>query len=117
MGPNAAEAPSVWGEADVCGKCLKTEQHGSPTRKLPVGWVPNLCVITPTARRQGACVHQLQSQGIVMTQGTRQGTKQTRFLPCGAPTPVAEQGEHISRDCVSGFIHVNLCTFQTGSVR
>ena len=98
-------------------KVLETEQHGSPTRKLPMGRVPNLCVIIPTATRQGAYVHELRSQGIVMTQGTRQGTKETRFLPRGAPTPVAEQGKHISRDCVSGFIHVNLCMFQTGSVR
>ena len=58
----------------------------------PMGRVPDLCVIiTVTTTRQGACVHQLQSQGIVMTQGTCQGTKQTRSLPSGAPSPVDEE--------------------------
>ena len=58
----------------------------------PMGRVPDLCVIiTVTTTRQGACVHQLQSQGIVMTQGTREGTKQTRSLPSGAPSPVDEE--------------------------
>ena len=98
-------------------KVLENRAAWLSHKKVTCGRVPNLCVIPPTVTRQGAYVHQLRSQGIVMTQGTRQGTKETRFLPRGAPTPVAEQGEHISRDCVSGFIHVNLCTFQTGSVR
>lgn len=43
-----------------------------------MGKVPNLCVIeTATTTCQGTCVHQPRSPGIVMTQGTCQGTKQT----------------------------------------
>ena len=114
VGPNAAEVPS--GERQTCMESTWKQSIVA----LPQGshqWAPNLCAIGTRTTHQGACVLQLRSQGIVMTQGTRQGTKQTWSLPHGAPSLVEEQGEHISRDCVSGFIHVNLCTLQTDSVR
>ena len=61
-------------------------------REVSHGQGPDLCVIiTVTRTRQGACVHQLRSQGIVMAQGTRQGTKQMRSLPSGAPSPIDEE--------------------------
>ena len=87
---------------------------------LPQGshqWAPDLGAIGTPTTHQGACVLQLQSQGIVVTQGTGQGTKQTQSLPHGAPSLVEEQGQHISRDCVFRFIHVNLRTLQTDSVK
>ena len=65
MDLNAAKLPSVWGEADVPGKYLKTEQHGSPG-KSPVGRVPDLCVIiTATITCHRTCVHQLRSQALL----------------------------------------------------
>lgn len=35
MGSNAAEVPSVWGEADEHGKSLKTEQRALPQGSHP----------------------------------------------------------------------------------
>ena len=35
VGSNAAEVPSVWGEADVHRKYLKTERHALPQRSHP----------------------------------------------------------------------------------
>lgn len=82
-----------------------------------MGNVPELCAIrTQTTTCQGACVHQLLSQGIVMTQGHVR--EQNRQDPCLVRLPPSEeQGEHISRDYVSEFIHFNLCTLQTDSIR
>ena len=114
VGLNTAEVPS--GERQTCmestwKQSIVALQQGSRQ------WAADLCATGTPTTRQGACVHQLQSQGIVMTQGTCQGTKQTRSLPHGAPSLVKEQEEHISRDCVCRFTHVNLCTLQTDSVR
>lgn len=59
MGSNAAELPSVWGEADVHGKYLKTEHQALPPKEVTCGQVPNLRVIkTATTTCQGTCVHQ-----------------------------------------------------------
>ena len=60
-----------------------------PSGQSPVGRVPDLCAIITAC--QETYVHQRQSQGIVMTQRTCQGTKQIRSLPHEAPTPVEEE--------------------------
>ena len=108
---------AVSGERQICLEILENRATGSSSGNSPMGRFPHLClIITTTTSQQGTYVHQPGSQGIVTTQGTHQGKKQTRSLPRGAPTPGKERGEHISRDCVSRFIHANLCMLQTRSV-
>lgn len=100
MGRNTANVPTVWGEADVQAKYLKTEQPWLSLRKSPVGKVPDLCIITTTVTSQGTGIQQLLLQDIVEALGMHRGTKQTKSLPHGAPIPAEEQEEHIFRDCV-----------------
>ena len=81
----------VSGERQACTEST-WQQSNMLSLRVTQGQGPrSVCTVTVTTTRQGACVHQLRSQGIVMTQGTRQGTKQTRSLPSRAPCPVDEE--------------------------
>lgn len=98
-------------------KVLENRASWLSHREVISGHPDSGAIGTPTTH-QGACVLQLQSQGIVVTQGTGQGTKQTQSLPHGAPSLVEEQGQHISRDCVcSGLDMLISCILQTDSVK
>ena len=82
VGPNAAEAPS--GRGRCSWKVLENS-----IVVLPQGshqWAADLCAIGTPATHQGACVHQLRSQGIAMTQGTCQGKNGQN--PCPMDLPV-----------------------------
>lgn len=116
MGRNTANVPTVWGEADVQAKYLKTEQPWLSLRKSPVGKVPDLCIITTTVTSQGTGIQQLLLQDIVEALGMHR--ERNRQNPCLMGPPFQRKSKRsTSLETVSRFIHVNLYTLQTGSVR
>ena len=107
MDLNAAKLPSVWGEADVPGKYLKTAAWLS--REVTRGQGPrSVCYNNSNNNMSQNMCSSAKITGIVMTQGTHRGTKEKRSLPCGAPNPVEQQGEHISRDRCPG-LYMLMC--------